>query len=413
MSLRINTNVDALTAYNNLNKTQQSGSTSNERLSSGLRINKAADDAAGLAISQGLTKQINGLGQAIRNAQDGINMVQTADGALTETHSILQRMNTLAVQAANASYDDASRGDIQKEITALNSELDRIASSTSFNGVSLLDGSFTNKTFQVGGNSSTTSAGADQINVDITSGTGKGANVAFGTGLTNQAEYETGGVYSYSYTDANGNTISQSWTDAGVPGTAGAPAAGETDAKTIADYLNSQSGFSETFKASVDSATGGLVVTARHALATGETEAAGQGITITDGVATTNGGTTTNGATASAAAGGGFSANELLGNIDLSTADGANLALDSIKNAIQTVSEARAGLGALQNRFQHTINNLTVTQQNLQASNSSIQDTDMAQEMSNFTRTQVLQNAGISMLAQANQSSQSILKLLG
>lgn len=413
MSLRINTNVDALTAYNNLNKTQQSQSTSNERLSSGLRINKAADDAAGLAISQGLTKQINGLGQAIRNAQDGINMVQTADGALTETHSILQRMNTLAVQAANASYDDSSRSDIQKEVTALNSELDRIASSTSFNGVALLDGSFTNKTFQVGGNSSTTSAGADQITVDITSGKGAGASLKWGTTASTQASYASGGTYTYAYKDHDGNTITQSWTDAGG---AGAPAAGETDAKKIASYLNSQDGFAAAFKATVDSSTGGLVVSARHALDTTDPDGAGSKVAEVEVTALSVGtglGGNAGAASASTPSGGGFKASELLGNIDLSTAAGAQGALDSIKDAIQTVSNARAGLGALQNRFQHTINNLTVTQQNLQASNSSIQDTDMAQEMSNFTRTQVLQNAGISMLAQANQSSQGILKLLG
>src|SRR3954471_23560843 len=161
MSLRINTNVDALTAYNNLNKTQQSGSTSNERLSSGLRINRAADDAAGLAISQGLTAQINGIGQAVRNAQDGINVVQTADGALTETHSILQRMRTLAVQAANDSNDTNSRADIQKEAGALSDELDRIASKTTFNNVNLLDGSFSGKQFHVG------YASGDTITVDI------------------------------------------------------------------------------------------------------------------------------------------------------------------------------------------------------------------------------------------------------
>src|SRR4051812_34372874 len=171
MSLRINTNVDALTAYNNLNKTQQSGSTSNERLSSGLRINRAADDAAGLAISQGLTSQINGIGQAVRNAQDGINVVQTADGALSETHSILQRMRTLAVQSANDSNDNASRNDIQTEVDALSTELDKIADNTTFNNIKLLDGNFTSKKFQVG------YAANDSLDVNIS----QGAKAASGT----------------------------------------------------------------------------------------------------------------------------------------------------------------------------------------------------------------------------------------
>jgi flagellin len=379
MSLRINTNVDALTAYNNLNKTQQSQSTSNERLSSGLRINKAADDAAGLAISQGLTKQINGLGQAIRNAQDGINMVQTADGALTETHSILQRMNTLAVQAANASNDNASRGDIQKEVDALNTELDRISSSTSFNGVNLLDGTFTNKKFQVGG----TSNAADQISVDITSGGGAGAKASWANGAATLAA----GPASFTY----GSTTV----------TTGALTA-STDANDIAGQLNNDAGFKQSFTASVDS-SGGLVVTAKAydgSDADQKLAMTGVGGTYTD----TLGSTST----------GGFSSTNLgTSAVNLTGAATAVTALDTIKSAIQNVSNARANLGALQNRFQHTINNLTVTQQNLQASNSSIQDTDMASEMSNFTRTQVLQSAGISMLAQANQSSQGILKLLG
>jgi flagellin len=271
MSLRINTNVDALTAYRNLNTTQSSMSTSIERLSSGLRINKAADDAAGLAISQGLTAQINGIGQAVRNAQDGINVVQTADGALTETHSILQRMRTLAVQSANDSNDTNSRADIQKEATALNAELDRIASKTTFNNVNLLDGTFSAKQFHVG------YASGDNIAVSIT---------------------------------ANDSTT--------------------------------------------------LGVNA----------------------------------------------------VDLTTQAGAEAAITSLDTAIQTVSSTRADLGALQNRFQHTINNLAVTQQNLQASNSAIQDTDMAAEMSNYSRTQILSQAGTSMLKQANQAAQSVLSLL-
>lgn len=285
MSLRINTNVDALTAYRNLNTTQASMSTSVERLSSGLRINKAADDAAGLAISQGLTAQINGIGQAVRNAQDGINVVQTADGALTETHSILQRMRTLAVQAANDSNDDNSRLDIQKEVGALSDELDRIASKTTFNNVNLLDGTFTSKQFQVG--------------------------------------------------YASGDTITVSITSDGA-------AAGFSAAELSVD-------------ATADGSTGTL---------------------------------------------------------NLTTQTGAEAAIDALDDAIQTVSSARAGLGAIQNRFQHTINNLSVTQQNLQASNSSITDTDMAQEMSNYTRTQILSQAGTSMLKQANSASQSVLALL-
>ena len=165
MSLRINTNIDALTAYRNLSTTQNSMSTSVERLSSGLRINKAADDAAGLAISQGLTSQINGIGQAVRNAQDGINVVQTADGALTEVQSILQRTRTLAVQAANDSNSSDARNNILTEVKQLATELDRIGKTTKFNGRTLLDGGTNNDLkFQVGSDGGSTST-SDNLNV--------------------------------------------------------------------------------------------------------------------------------------------------------------------------------------------------------------------------------------------------------
>jgi len=283
MSLQINTNIDALTAYRNLSVTQGQMSQSLERLSSGYRINRAADDAAGLAISQGLASQVGGIKVAVRNAQDGINVVQTADGALTETQSILQRMRDLAVQSANDSNDTNSRADIQKEVDALASELDRIASKTTFNNVNLLDGTFSGKQFQVG----------------------------------------------YASGDTIGVTIDN--------GTAGA-------------------GFSSA-------------------------DLAVQGATAGTG-------------------------------IDMTTQTAATSAITAIDSAIQNVSTSRAGLGALQNRLQHTINNLNVAQTNLSASMSSITDTDMASEMVNFTRTQILSQAGTAMLAQANQAPQSVLKLL-
>ena len=290
MGLQINTNVAAMNAYRNLATTQSSMSKSLERLSSGLRINRAADDAAGLAISEGLKSQVDGLTVAARNAQDGISVVQTAEGALTETTSILQRMRDLAVQAANAGSNDAnSVKDIQKEGDALATELTRIAGKTTFNNVNLLDGSYSAKAFQVG------YASGDQISVTINNGTA---------------------------------TKGFSSTDLGLDGaTAGASAVDLTKQ---------------------DSAPG--------------------------------------------------------------TPDGA---ISLIDKAIQTVSTARAGLGAMQNRFEHVINSVNVANENLTASKSRITDTDMAQEMTSFTRSQILQQAGVSMLAQANQMPQAVLKLLG
>jgi len=285
MGLRINNNIAAQNAYRNLSVTDSQMGKSLEKLSSGYRINRAADDAAGLSISEGLRSQIGGLKVAVRNAQDGISVVQTAEGALTETHSILQRMRDLSVQAASTgSQDSDARFAAQTEFSQLGQELDRIANTTSFGGQKLLDTSTSPfvGTFQVGANGST----ADQITVSL-------GTAAFGS-------------------------------VAGVTGF----------------------------------------------------DSAGLGV----------------------------------GSLDLSTAGTA--AIDAIDTAIKGVSTARATLGAFQNRFEHTINNLNVAVENLSASESRIRDTDMAQEMVSFTRSQILTQAGTSMLAQANQAPQNVLSLL-
>jgi flagellin len=285
MGLRINNNIAAQNAYRNLSVTDGQMSKSLEKLSSGYRINRAADDAAGLSISEGLRSQIGGLKVAVRNAQDGISVVQTAEGALTETHSILQRMRDLSVQAASTgSQDSDARSAAQTEFSQLGQELDRIANTTAFGGQKLLDvgGSAYTGTFQVGANGSS----SDQIAVNL-------STAAFGSGAT-------------------------------------------------------LTGF----------------------------DSAGLGV----------------------------------GSLDLTSAGTA--AIDAIDKAIKGVSTARATLGAYQNRFEHTINNLNVAVENLSASESRIRDTDMAQEMVSFTRSQILTQAGTSMLAQANQAPQNVLSLL-
>jgi flagellin len=274
VGLRINNNIAAFNAYRNLSVTDGQMSKSLEKLSSGFRINRAADDAAGLAISEGLRAQIGGLKVAVRNAQDGISVVQTAEGALTETHSILQRMRDLAVQASNDGAQNAgSLGAADAEFQQLASELDDIANKTTFNGTKLLDGTF-NKDFQVG----------------------------------------------------------------------------------------AQAG--ETLNITIDNGAGGSL------------DAAGLGVS----------------------------------GQDLTT--GASAAITAVDTAIASVSDTRASLGASQNRLEHKINNLNVTVENLNASESRIRDTDMAQEMVSFTRSQILSQAGTAMLAQANQAPQSVLKLL-
>lgn len=270
MGLRINTNIAAMNSYRNLSVTDSQMGKSLEKLSSGFRINRAADDAAGLAISEGLRSQIGGLKVAVRNAQDGISVVQTAEGALTETHAILQRMRDLTVQATNDGATDANaKADAQAEFSQLSSELNDIAGNTKFNGKALLGGTYAG-TFQVGANS------------------------------------------------------------------------GET-----------------------------LTVSVGQAV-----DAAGLGVDA----------------------------------IDLTTATSGDIA--TLDTAIQNVSTLRANLGASQNRFEHKINNLNVAVENLSASESRIRDTDMAAEMTSFTRNQILSQAGTAMLAQANQSSQGVLQLL-
>jgi flagellin len=378
MGMSVNTNISAMNAYRNLSATNDSMSKSLERLSSGFRINRAADDAAGLAISEGLRSQIGGITQAVRNTQDGVSVVQTAEGGLNETTSILQRMRDLAVQSANDSNDTNSRNAINAETSALKSELDRIASKTTFNNVNLLDGTFTNKQFQVG------YAANDVINVDINS---TGTSKAYRT-FANGAASTTAAAATVSIT--------------GGPSITTGTLTASSDANNIATQLNADSAFNDAFVAKVDS-TGGLVITALKASTT-----AGATITIGGGLAGTSA------STAQSAGTGGFDQSGLNVNaVDLSTKAGANTAITSIDAAITAVSSARANLGALQNRFEHTINNLKTTNENLTASESRIRDTDMAQEMTNFTRSQVLTQAGTSMLAQANQSTQSILKLLG
>ncbi|MDF1605955.1 flagellin [Nocardioides sp. YIM 152315] len=373
MSLRINQNIDALNSYRNLSVTQGQMSKSLEKLSSGYRINRAADDAAGLAISEGLRSQVGGIKVAVRNAQDGVSVVQTAEGALTETHSILQRMRDLAVQSANDSNDVDSRKAIDAETTALKDELNRIADKTTFNNIKLLDGSFTDKLFQVG------YAANDTIEIDIQSAGASAAKSTWANGA------------------AAATAAAATFTQNGVTVTTAALTA-STDANDIADQLNNDTNFKAAFTARVGD-DGGLVVESKTGLA---------------GAITAGGGLNAAGTNdAAGASGGGFGAIALgVNGVDLKTQTGANAAITSIDSAIKAVSTSRANLGALQNRFEHTINNLNVTQENLSASESRIRDTDMASEMMNFTRSQILSQAGTAMLAQANQAPQGVLSLL-
>jgi flagellin len=374
MSMRINTNVAAMNAYRNLSVTEGSMSKSLEKLSSGLRINRAADDAAGLAISEGLRSQVGGLKVAVRNAQDGVSVVQTAEGALTEVHAILQRMRDLAVQGANDSNSDKARQAIGEEVTALNGELTRIASSTNFNGTNLLDGSAATLNFQVGADGSANS----RIAVDLSS-----ANVS--TVATNLSS-ESKAVMNFDVEElaAAETLVFSNGAGAGADVTITLGATGFANQGELAATLNGNTEFANAYSASVTQ-NGQLQVVSKLG---GTVAVTGTGATaVTDLTATTAA-------------------------LDFSTHAGAQSAIGTIDAQIESVSSARASLGAVQNRFEHTIKNLNVAVENLSASESRIRDTDMASEMVNFTKSQILSQAGTAMLAQANQSSQGVLSLL-
>jgi len=384
MGLSINQNIAAVNSYRNLSNTQNDLSKSLEKLSSGFRINRAADDAAGLAISEGLRSQIGGLKVAVRNAQDGISVVQTAEGALTETHSILQRMRDLGVQASNTGGLSAdAKSNIQSEMSQLKEELTRIADTTQFNGAKLLDGNYTGK-FQVGANvGETISVGIDTA----MSAAGLGVN---GVDVT---------------TAAAGVAVAQ--TTASAAGTAGVVTVGTADFGLVENFdglsgtvaLGNKSLDLSSIKfGSGDDATERLASVQSAADAKFGTGAvtvseAGAGLVFTQAVAPTAGN---------------LESNRLVG----TRATGADAAITSIDTAIKTVSTVRADLGAVQNRFDHTIKNLNVAVENLSASESRIRDTDMASEMVQFTRAQILSQAGTAMLAQANQIPQGVLSLL-
>lgn len=392
MALSINQNITAVNAYRNLSNTQNDLSKSLERLSSGLRINRAADDAAGLAISEGLRSQVGGLKVAARNAQDGISVVQTAEGALTEVHSVLQRLRDLGVQAGNDSNNDKARANIATEAKSLVDELGRIAKSTNFNGQSLLNlnGADAKLNFQVGADGNTDS----RIQIDLAN-----ANVA------NVESALTVRTYDATKDVAATKAIA---TYAGVDESAAAKAAASafgvdptsiTTASGLASALATASGGSNTgATASFDAGT--LTVTA------GGTEGAASVLKAADGSTVATGTAAGKGAWLEPASG------ESAFELDFSSHATAQASVNAIDAQIESISTARANLGAYQNRFEHTISNINVAVENLSASESRIRDTDMANEMVAFTRANILSQAGTAMLAQANQIPQGVLSLL-
>jgi flagellin len=568
MASVVNTNVMSINAQRQLNKTQAASNQAMERLSSGLRINSAKDDAAGLAISTGMQSQIKGINQAVRNSNDGISMAQTAEGSMDEMTNILQRMRELSVQSANDTNSASNREAIQKEVDQLHSELDRIADTTEYNGTKLLDGSAGSTTLQIGANSGQTlSFSIDAVttndlglNGDLNKGDLNGGRV---TAAVAQSTVQINGVVLGAATDITGNTalananaINDKTAETGVTAnvynvvqgasTEGGKAVtgittgltiqvGNADAVTLG-ATSSMSNLVETINRDVAGVTaslddnGGLLLTndtgedinidagaAGSGLSTGDNKgyialssADGSPINISDGSSTTNtptigtktaelgflvsngagtistgSGATTAGNITSAdkiqingvdlvtsataiadvvtainalteesgvkatAQGSGITfssldgsaveitsgadgqanqktaltklgiTNEMGGKVidelgtNVSTMAGAMSTIDKVDAALSKISDSRAGLGAIQNRLSSTISNLENVSQNLSASNSRIQDADFAAETSKMSKAQILQQAGTSMLSQANASAQSVLSLLG
>ena len=381
----------SLNAQRNLTKSGNGLAVSMERLSSGMRINSAKDDAAGLQISNRLTSQINGLGVAQRNANDGISMAQTAEGAMQASTEILQRMRDLALQAANGSNSAVDRESLQKEVSALQTELTRIADTTKFGDQTLLDGTFGTKSFQVGANAN------EIIDMTLSSikasdlGAVSGQSLAI-TGFDNTVVGATTETLSFAVTTASGtNTVTF---DIAV-------GQGTDD---LIDAVNDNVG-ALGIRAITDG-SGSITFSSTNevtAVTASSSVAGDAGIFNTTPGAGTLGGADT--------ATGGTAVNAI--NVSGATGAGAQSALESIDAALKQIDEQRADLGALQNRFGYTISNLANIQENVSASRSRIQDTDFAVETANLTKNQILQQAGTSILAQANQIPQAAISLLG
>ena len=496
MAQVINTNISSLNAQRNLNNSQGSLATSLQRLSTGLRINSAKDDAAGLAITNRMTAQVRGLNQAVRNANDGISLAQTAEGALGSAGDILQRMRELSVQSANATNSASDRNALQNEVAQLSQELDRIATTTNFNGRVLFDGSFGTAQFQVGANANqtivaatnnlrTNNYGNNQVTTAAGAGVGAGA-LATAQAVTGGDITINGAIGSKTVTvvaATSAKTIADQVNN--VSGDTGVTATARTDVQAVfsaagnyALTIKSDNSTAETITFSLSAASGDALSAAITAFndkagKTGVTaglnadksgiiltNATGNDISVSDTATANSGttvltakkadGTTTVGSSRTLAAdttadtsivvglvsfnsektfsvaqaAGGTnllgavgavttaSTLDKVSDIDISSVNGSNKAITTIDSALAMISGQRAAYGALQNRLEATVTNLSATSENLSSARSRIQDADFAAETANLTRAQILQQAGTAMLAQANSLPQNVLSLL-
>ncbi|MFC3652666.1 flagellin [Dyella humi] len=410
MSLVLNTNIASLQAQNNLSRSSSALGTATQDLSSGLKINSAADNAAGYAIASRFQTQIGGLGQASTNASDAINLAQTAGSALSQITSNLQSIRDLSVQAANGTYQSSDRAAINTSVQQYLSEITRIANQTTFNGTNVLNGSVGQLSFQIGANV------GQAINVQL----GQGATTSQVGQISEVSTANVSGAF-VNASGASGQSISLSGlsiegSDGKVVSLSGASA---SNAQGLADAINAAgiAGVSAAVNASGGInlySTGELAVTG--AALTG---AAGTAFNLTSGAVAfgaSGAGSTASGFAATGAAytdGSVITASGSLTGGDVLTVDDANNLISRVDAALTQVSTFQSTLGAVQNRFQSTISTLSAQQTNLTASQSSIQDTDFAATTAQLSKSQVLQQAGISVLATANAQPQQILKLLG
>lgn len=386
MALTVNTNVASLNTQRNLNNSSNSLATSMQRLSTGSRINSAKDDAAGLQIANRLTSQVNGLGVAVKNSNDGISMAQTAEGALQQSTNLLQRMRDLALQSANGSNSDSERKALNSEVSELKKELDRISNTTTFGGKKLLDCSFDTTTFQVGSAANETiSVKIDEMSTDSLKGKSFEGSVAAATGTASASGTVTvsgtvnGEDFTVTTTIASGTTaaeatqqIATAINDANVGLGAFVTEGGDTK---IVSGLDTDGSANALTALSISGVPTGLAAGSAYTAAASATETK-------------------------------------VSAIDVSTVKGSQEAVMVIDQAIRDIDSQRADLGAVQNRFENTIGNLQNISENVSAARGRIQDTDFAAETANLSKNQILQQAGTAILAQAKQLPQAVLSLL-
>ena len=391
----INTNIMSMNAQRNLSSSQGALATSMQRLSSGLRVNSAKDDAAGLAISERMNTQVRGLNVAARNANDGISLSQVAEGALGKVGDMLQRMRELAVQSANASNNSDDRAALQSEVTQLRQEIDRVAKTTSFNGTKLLDGTFANATFQVGANA------GEGISIDsIVSANSASLGTLSNTEMFVDAVALPNGTPPLAPIPAGtaGWTIT---TAAGTPVNLGPIAEATTvvqRATQVIDAINAKSSDTGVFARPVYTAgaISGYEVFSDRDL----TAATTFGAAFTDAATGAPGDTTPPVAAVA------------LDDINITSFGDAQLAMKVIDKAINAINSSRADLGALQSRFENAVANINIAGENISAARGRIVDADFAKETAALSRAQILQQAGTAMVAQANQVPQGVLSLL-